>query len=56
MRGSASALEAVDPTAGGLDGEGLGVVDAKPTGALLSGLRVGELEGKVATPAVVMLT
>ena len=43
-RRSACALQAVDPAAGVLDSEGLGVVDAKPAGSLLAGLRVGELE------------
>ena len=45
-RRSACAPQAVDPAAGVLDGEGLGVVDAKPAGALLAGLRIGELEGE----------
>ena len=45
-RRSARAPQAVDPAAGVLDGEGLGVVDAKPAGALLAGLRIGELEGE----------
>ena len=37
-RRSACAPQAVDPAAGVLDGEGLGVVDAQPAGALLAGL------------------
>ena len=45
-RRRACAPQAVDPAAGVLDGEGLGVVDAKPAGALLAGLRIGELEGE----------
>jgi hypothetical protein len=36
--------EAVNRAARVLDGEGLGIVDAEPAGALLSGLPVGELE------------
>ena len=43
-RRSARAPQAVDLAAGVLDGEGLGVVDAKPAGALLAGRRIGELE------------
>jgi len=46
QRVAAHALEAVDLAAGILDGEGLGVIDAKPAGALLAGRRVGELEGE----------
>src|SRR6516225_3895516 len=37
QRRAALALEAVDLAAGILDGEGLGVVDAQPSGALLAG-------------------
>ena len=36
--------EAVDLATGVLDREGLSIVDAKPAGALLAGLPVGELE------------
>src|SRR3954447_9131054 len=43
---AAHTLQAVDLAAGVLDGEGLGIVDAEPAGALLSGLPIGELEGK----------
>src|SRR4051812_18097799 len=39
-------LEAVDPAAGVLDGESFGIVDAEPTGALLAGLSLSELEGE----------
>jgi hypothetical protein len=45
-RHSAPAPQPVDLAAGSLDGEGLGVVDAQPAGALLAGRRVGELEGE----------
>src|SRR5204863_359968 len=43
---AAHGLEAVDLAAGVLDGEGLGIVDAEPAGALLAGLPVGELVGE----------
>src|SRR5437667_6117814 len=43
---AAHALEAVDPAAGGLDGEGFGIVDAEPSGTLLAGGPIGELEGE----------
>jgi hypothetical protein len=46
QRVAAHALEAIDLAAGILDREGLGVIDAKPAGALLAGRRVGELEGE----------
>ena len=45
-RRSARAPQAVDLVAGIFDGEGLGVVDAQPAGALLAGLQIGELEGE----------
>ena len=45
-RRSARAPQAVDLVAGIFDGEGLGVVDAQPAGALLAGRRIGELEGE----------
>src|ERR1700720_4123026 len=46
QRAAAHALETIDLAAGILDREGLGVIDAKPAGALLAGRRIGELEGK----------
>jgi hypothetical protein len=38
------ASQTVDLAAGVLDGEGLGIVDAEPAGALFAGRRIGELE------------
>jgi len=42
--GAASGLEAIGLATGILDREGLRIIDAEPAGALLAGLRIGELE------------
>ncbi|KWV49897.1 hypothetical protein AS156_15350 [Bradyrhizobium macuxiense] len=46
QRLAANGLEAVDLAAGIFDGEGLGVIGTEPSGALLAGLPIDELEGK----------